>query len=233
MWKVVQDVLGQAWQQFASQSLAMLPNVLASLLFLVIGVALAVAAGRVARFLLRRSAVERKATRIGLTAWLERAGILSATAVVVRLVQIGFALMTAALVLYALDAVLAADLTHRFFLYLPDLAVGVGIFFVGLLASRVVARSVLIGAVNHGLGAARLVATIIRGAIVVLASAVALDQLGIGHSIVPQALLILLGGVTLAGALAVGIGSKDAVGRWVEERLQRPEPHDADEIQHW
>ena len=49
MWQVVQQVLGQAWQQFASQSLAMLPNVIASLLFLVIGVALAVAAGRIAQ----------------------------------------------------------------------------------------------------------------------------------------------------------------------------------------
>src|SRR5665647_2424267 len=114
------------------------------------------AAGRVARFLLRRSAVERKASRLGVTSWLERAGVLSATAVLVRLVQIVFALMTAALVLYALDAALASDLTRRFFLYLPDLAVGIGIFFAGLLASRVAGRSVLIGAVNHGFGAARL-----------------------------------------------------------------------------
>jgi hypothetical protein len=233
MWQVVQQVLGQAWQQFTSQSLAVLPNVLASLLFLVIGAALAVAAGRIAKFLLRRSAVERKASRIGLTAWLERAGILSATAALVRLVQIVFALMTAALVLYALDAALASDLTRRFFLYLPDLAVGIGIFFVGLLASRVVARTVLIGAVNHGFGAARLIATLTRAGIIVLASAVALDQLGIGHSIVPSALLVLLGGVTLAAALAVGLGSRDAVGRWIESRLRRPAPPDADEIQHW
>ena len=89
--------------------------------------------------------------------------------------------MTAALVLYALDAVLAADLTHRFFLYLPDLAVGVGIFFVGLLTSRVVARSVLIGAVNHGFGAARLLATLTRGRHRRARDAVALDQLGIGR----------------------------------------------------
>ena len=75
-----------------AQSLALLPNVLASLLFLAIGAVLAVLAGRVAKFLLRRSAVERRATRLGLTSWLERAGILSATAVVVRLVQVVFAL---------------------------------------------------------------------------------------------------------------------------------------------
>ena len=63
MWQVVQQVFAQAWQQFAAQSLALLPNVLASLLFLAIGTALAVLAGRVAKFLLRRSAVERRANQ--------------------------------------------------------------------------------------------------------------------------------------------------------------------------
>ena len=98
MWQVVQQVFAQAWQQFTAQSLALLPNVLVGLLFLAIGTALAVLAGRVAKFLLRRSAVERRANKIGLSSWLERAGILSATAVLVRLVQVVFAIMTAALV---------------------------------------------------------------------------------------------------------------------------------------
>jgi hypothetical protein len=233
MWQVVQQVLAQAWQQFAVQSLALLPNVLASLLFLLIGATLAVVAGRVAKFLLRRSAVERRATRLGLTAWLERAGILSATAVVVRLVQVVFALMTAALVLYSLDAALASDLTKRFFLYLPDLAVGVTIFVIGILAARVVSRSVLIGAVNRGIGTAKLLASLTRGGIVLVSSAVALEHLGIGRTIVPYALLILLGGVTLALALAVGLGSREVVERWIEEQLSPPSPQEADEIRHW
>jgi hypothetical protein len=234
MWQVVQQVFTQAWQQFATQSLALLPNVMASLLFLAIGVGLAVVAGRIARFLLRRSAVERRATRLGLTAWLERAGILSATAVGVRLVQLVFAVMTATLVLYSLDATLASDLTRRFFMYLPDLVVGVAIFFIGILTARVVSRSVLIGAVNRGLSAAKLLASLTRGGIVVLSSAVALDQVGIGRAIVPSALLIVLGGVTLALALAVGLGTRNVVARWIENQISPPSPTEvADQIRHW
>jgi hypothetical protein len=233
MWQVVQQVFGQAWRQFSSQSLALLPNVLASLLFLAIGTALAVLAGRVAKFLLRRSAVERRVTKLGLSSWLERAGILSATAVLVRLVQMAFAAMTASLVLYSLDAALATDLTRRFFLYLPDLVAGIAIFFLGILASRVVSRSVLIGAVNRGFPAARLMAAFTRGGIVLLSSAVALDHVGIGRAIVPSALLILLAGVTFALALAVGLGTRDVVGRWIEDRLGPPDPTDVDEVQHW
>jgi len=233
MWQVVRQVLARAWQQFAGQSLAVLPNVLASLLFLMIGIVLTLAAGRIAKFLLRRSAVERSANRIGLTAWLERAGILSATAVLVRMVQVVCALVTASLVLYALDAPLASDLTKRLFLYLPNLAVGIGIFTAGIFASRVVGRRTLIGAVNRGLPAARLLAALTRGGIVVLSSAVALDQIGIGRAIVPSALLIILGGVTLASALAVGLGSRDAFRRWIEDRLGHPAEADSDEIEHW
>lgn len=233
MWNVVQQVFAQAWQQFANQSLALLPNVLASLLFLAIGTALAVLAGRVARFLLRRSAVERRATRLGLSSWLERAGILSATAVLVRLVQVLFATMTAALVLYSLDAALASDLTKRFFLYLPDMVVGISIFFVGILTARVVSRSVLIGAVNRGFPAAKLLASLTRAGIVLLSSAVALEHLGIGRTIVPAALLILLAGVTFALALAVGLGTRDLVAGWIEGQITPSPPAEADEIQHW
>jgi len=233
MWQVVQKVFAQAWQQFTTQSLALLPNVLVGLLFLAIGTALALLAGRVAKFLLRRSAVERRANKIGLSSWLERAGVLSATAVLVRLVQVAFAIMTAALVMYSLDAALASDLTKRFFLYLPNLVVGVTIFFVGIVTARVVSRSVLIGAVNRGLPAARLLATLARVGIILLSSAVALEHVGIGRAIVPSAMLILLAGVTFALALAVGLGSRDLVARWIADQISPPTPAEADEIQHW
>ena len=233
MWQVVQQVFSQAWQQFTAQSLALLPNVLVGLLVLAIGTALALLAGRVAKFLLRRSAVERRANKIGLSSWLERAGILSATAVLVRLVQVGFAIMTAALVMYSLDAALASDLTKRFFLYLPNLVIGVTIFFVGILTARVVSRSVLIGAVNRGFPAAKLLASLARVGIILLSSAVALEHVGIGRAIVPYALLILLAGVTFALALAAGLGSRELVARWIADQLGPPTPADADDIQHW
>ncbi len=233
MGSVVQQILEQAWNQFAGQCLAVLPNLIASLLFLALGLALTWLASRVARLLLRRSSVERRANRIGLTAWLERAGIFSVTALAARIVQAIFILVTAGLMLYALDAALAADLTRRFFLYIPNLAVGLGIFFLGVFAARFVERRVLIGAVNRGLRPARLLSTLARAGIVVLATAVAFDHLGIGGTIVPAVLLILVAGVTLAAALAVGLGSRGAVRRWIDERLEEPEPPSGDEIQHW
>jgi hypothetical protein len=233
MGQVIQQILSQAWQQFSGQCLSVLPNLIASLLFLVLGLALTWLAGRVARALLRRSSMERRANRLGLTAWLERAGIFSVTALAARVVQALFALITAGLMLYALDAALASDLTRRFFLYLPNLAVGVGILVAGTVTARFVERRVLIGSVNRGLRPARILATLTRSAILVLAAAMALDHLRIGGAFVPTVLLIMVAGITLAAALAVGLGSRKAVSRWIDERRVEPEEIERDEIAHW
>lgn len=233
MGQVIQQILSQAWSQFAKQCLAVLPNLIASLLFLALGLALTWLAGLAARLLLRRSSVERRASRIGLTAWLERAGIFSVTALAARFVQAIFALVTAGLMLYALDVALASDLTRRFFLYVPHLAVGIGILIAGMIAAKFVERRVLIGAVNRGLRPARLLSTLTRAGIIVLTTAVALDHLGIGGTILPSVLLILIGGMTLTVALAVGLGSRDAVSRWIDERRAEPEGARRDGIEHW
>lgn len=229
----IQQILQQAWSQFAGQCAAVLPNLIASLLFLVVGFGATWLAGLVARLVLRRSSMERKATRMGLTTWLERAGIFSVTALVARIVQGVFALATAGLMLHALDQSLAADLTRRFLLYLPHLAVGIGILVAGGVASRLAERRVLIGAVNRGFRPARLLSTLTRAGILVVATAVALGHLGIGGNTVPLVLVILTAGVTLTVALAVGLGSRAAVGRWIDDWMVEPDPAPRDDLEHW
>jgi hypothetical protein len=130
--------------------------------------------------------------------------------------------------------VLAAELVKQFFLYLPHLIVAVVILVLGIFAAGFVARSVLIGAVNLGVAPARPLAVVVRAGIVLMAVAVALETLGIGSYTMPASFLILLAGVTLAGALAVGLGSADLVKRWHEERRSHP-PDDDDTggISHW
>ena len=110
---------------------------------------------------------------------------------------------------------------------------GVGIFIIGVVAGRFTERRVLIGAVNRGYRPARLLASMVRGGIVVLATAIALNHVGIGGTIVPAVLLILIGGAALAAALAVGFGSRDFVRRWLEARVNEPEDVNRDEIEHW
>ncbi|MBI2615046.1 MAG: hypothetical protein HYW52_05115, partial [Gemmatimonadetes bacterium] len=48
-----------------------------------------------------------------------------------------------------------------------------------------------------------------------------LNQLRIGQDIVANAFLLLFGAVCLAAALAVGLGAREIVGRYLEERLRK------------
>jgi ABC-type Na+ efflux pump permease subunit len=70
--------------------------------------------------------------------------------------------------------------------------------------------------VNMNLQYARILSAGVKWMIMVLAVAMALEHLGIGGRIVFLAFGILFGGIVLALALAVGLGSKELVTRSLE-----------------
>ncbi len=60
-----------------------------------------------------------------------------------------------------------------------------------------------------------------RYALIVFTFAIALNQLRIGEDIVANGFVILFGAACLAAALAVGLGSRDVVARYMNERFGR------------
>ncbi|MFC6645232.1 hypothetical protein ACFQBQ_06435 [Granulicella cerasi] len=96
------------------------------------------------------------------------------------------------------------------------------ILFFGSLAARFLARSVLVGAVNAQLQYARFLSLGIKWLVLVLASAMALDHIGVGGSIIDLAFGILFGGIVLTLSLAIGLGSRDLVTRSIEKTMEKP-----------
>jgi Mechanosensitive ion channel, conserved TM helix len=234
MWQTLRSVLGEAWQQFAVQVMHVLPNVLASLLILATGILLAIVAGRVALWLLMAAQVDRAAARLGVASFLERLGISSVTQLLARLLTWGIVLLAFIPALFSLDARLASDLLSRFLLYLPHVIVAIALLIVGALLSRFTARSVLIAAVNHEMGSAQLLSAATRAGIMLVTIGVALEQLGIGLVTVQIAFAILFGGVTLALALALGLGSQEIVRRWLAKHFEPGEKRgDEGGVRHW
>ncbi len=108
--------------------------------------------------------------------------------------------------------------------YLPRLVGAVVILFVGTMIARFLSRSVLIGAVNQNLQYARLLSLGVKWLVLVLTAAMVLDHLHIGEAIVDLAFGILFGGIVLALALSIGLGSRDLVSRSLEKESVRPGP---------
>src|SRR6516162_4930623 len=83
------------------------------------------------------------------------------------------------------------------------------------------ARSVLVRAVNLNLHYARFLSVGVKWLVIVLAVAMALDQLRIARGIVELAFGILFGGIVLGLALAVGLGSKEFVSKSLERDAKK------------
>ena len=121
-------------------------------------------------------------------------------------------------------ATLTSRLVMRVFDLLPNLVMAGLLFLVGSVLARFLSRGVLIGAVNMNLQYARLLRSASAGWSSSWPRAMALDHVGIGGNIVSLAFAILFGGIVLALALAVGLGSKELVARSLErESLKAPE----------
>jgi len=118
----------------------------------------------------------------------------------------------------AFDASYSADTQYSALLlpYVAHITGAVLILIAGTLVARFLARSVLIGAVNAQLHYARFLSLGIKWLVLVLTTAMALDHLQIGGSIVSVAFGILFGGIVLTLSLAIGLGSRDLVSRSIE-----------------
>ena len=83
---------------------------------------------------------------------------------------------------------------------------------------------------------ARLLSQGVKWLVLVLTAAMILDHLGIGGAIVELAFGILFGGIVLALALAIGLGSKEMVSRSLEgdrEPTKRPEEAPVSKLRHF
>jgi hypothetical protein len=115
---------------------------------------------------------------------------------------------------------------------LPNLGTAIIVVLLGVLLARFLARAVLISAVNMQIQSARLLSLAIKWLVLVFAAAMALDHLSVGGDIVRLGFAILFGGIVLALALAIGLGSKEIVSRsWERQSQSKSEPSD-DALKH-
>jgi len=235
MLEQIHAVLSEAFARLGRVLAADLPGLVA----MVIAIGGAVLAGALLRALLRaglrRMQLDRRARAWGLTGGDGQEPSSEPS----RLVAGGaFWLVVAAGVALALEVLgtSVSALGDALLGLLPRLLVGLAILLAGIGAARLLDRNVLISLVNARFRHARLVASGARWMAIALAAAMALQHVGVGGHLPAIGFAIVVGGMSLAGALAFGLGARDAVARAIE-RLGRPEPASGtpapeDRIQH-
>jgi len=111
----------------------------------------------------------------------------------------------------------AADLLSEFVYFGSQVILGLIIFGLGLYFSHLAHRLILEAAGGSG----AILAHVARIAIIVLAAAMGVRQMGIAEDIVNLAFALIIGAIALALAIAFGFGARDIAARELESWLKR------------
>jgi hypothetical protein len=210
-----------------------LPNLAAAFIILAIGWPLALVLGLGVERGLRMLGVDRLADRVGLNAVLTRSGFKPDSCHLAgRTVYWGLLVLTVIASLGALDLAPINQLAAQFLGYLPHLMTALVILVGGIFLSNFVARATLIAAVNANFRPATTVAGLTRWGVLLVALAMALEQLGIARNIVVVGFGITFGGVVLALALAFGLGATNLAKDYLERQFGKNGGRSKDDLTH-
>ena len=221
MWDQVNDALRQSVSRVLTSLAAFLPGVAAFVVAVLVSAVLGWLVAAVCGRLLRWMRFDQRLERMGFETVAEWSPERSPTLLVKRLVMWVMVLFGMLVGLAALDATLMSTMAGRLLTYLPNVFVAVLLLAAGTILARFLSRGVLISAVNMQLQAARLISVGVKWLVLLLTAAMALNHLSIGGTILTLAFGILFGGIVLALALAVGLGSKDMVSRTLERQAEK------------
>lgn len=222
MWDQVGQALDQSMVRLLSELASLLPGIIALIVALLISTLVAWVLALILRRSLAGIHFDERVAGWGLSSLAEWSPLKSPTLLVARIVFWTIILIGLLIGIAAFDVTLTSQLVLRLFAYLPNVLGALLVLLVGNIIARFLARSVLIGGVNMNLQYARLLSMGIKWLVNVLAVAMALEHLKIGAGIVNLAFGILFGGIVLALALAVGLGSKELVSRSLERESGKP-----------
>jgi hypothetical protein len=222
MWDQVEQSLHQSMGRVINKIATLLPGILAFIVALLIFLVIAWALAMLVRRILIAVKFDDRMGK-GTNAIAEWTPRYTPTLLVTRCVFWGFVIIGLLLGISAFEAGSSeAGISAYVFSYIPRVIGAAILLLAGTILGRFLSRSVLITAVNLNLSYARVLSMGVRWLIFVLTAAMVLDHLALGGEIVELAFGILFGGIVLALALAVGLGSRDLVSRSLEREAARP-----------
>ena len=183
------------WQSFV----VVFPGIIAAIIILIIGYFVALLLGHVVRIVLAKLKVDGVLGRVDAPKAISKLRISSILGQLTKWYIFIIFLGSAAEVL-TLGAL--SDLLTRFVLWLPQLIIAILSVFLGLIVAYYVSHIIEKEAKIQG---SRAVAGLFRVLVLFIAIIIALEQIGIEVSILENTFLILIGGLALGMAIALGM----------------------------
>jgi hypothetical protein len=210
---------------------AFFPRLLSAVVIFFLGMILGRVFKKIVGKVLRVASADTFFDRFGIGPVLQRGGIKETpSALIARLTCWLTVIFFSIVALYTLSVPEVGVILQKLLFYLPHVFIAGLIMIAGFIISSFVETAVLIASVNAGIRFAKFIGYAVRFVIILLASTMALEQLGIGRDTVLIAFTLIFGGMIFAFALAFGLAGKEIALKFLEKKLK--EDDDTDEIQH-
>ena len=221
MWDQAKQALDQSMAQVLTKLARLLPGTVALLVALGISIVVAWILANIVRRLLVGMQFDERLVRWGFPSVAEGSPVKSPTVLVSGTIACLVIIAGLLIGIAAFDAEWTSRFVDSIVAYVPNVLGALLVLLVGTIIARFLGRSVLISAVNMNFEYGRLLSVGVKWLVIVLAVAMALEHLRIGPGIVELAFGILFGGIVLALALAVGLGSKELVTKSLEREKKK------------
>jgi Conserved TM helix len=228
----IAEALAQSWHNFATAFVLFVPRLIAATIIFAVGFAVSILVRRSVQRLLAWLRFDRLALRTGASEMLRVADMPSAELLVAKLV---FWIVWIGFIVSAVDTLQFGPfqgLVDEFFRIVPRFVVALLMLALGFLFGNFVWRATLLASVNAGLPGARLLSGALRLMVVAIAAVMALDQLGLGTTIVLTAFTITFGALMLGLAIAFGLGGRDAARQLLEQHFRAQAERESDAAPH-
>lgn len=200
---------------------AFIPVLLGALLILLIGWIVARVVRAIVLRVLEALHFDRVMQGAGVTGLMERGGVRTDPARLLAGIIYWFVLLTFVLAAAkALGVEAITTIITSVVLFLPNLLVAVVIVIIGMLLARFLSDLVRSSMTAANVSGANVIAMIVRYAVIAFVGILALSQLGIGAGIIQTLFASVMFGMTLALALAFGLGGRETARDIVESWYQ-------------
>jgi hypothetical protein len=229
---IIERIMVEPFEKFYEKLLVFLPNLITSLILLIVGILLGIFVKWVFNRIFRAMNLDGLSTKLGMSDALSRSGIKDPLSVVVSRVLKWLTIVTFIIVaMQNLSIPTVEHLIDRMFLYLPNIFIAALILILGYILGNFLGRAAIIASVNAGMARAGLIGKAVKFTVFLLSCTMALEQLGIGKGTIVIAFAIVFGGIVFAFSIAFGLGGKDIAGDFLRRKMKEPKNKE-DEIKH-
>ncbi len=222
IWVTWGDVFNASLQNLWWGFIQFTPKLLLAIIFFIIGWVLAGLVAKAFENVLNAIKADKLFQSIGLDSMMSRMGMKLNTGFFVGEVVRWFiiiAFLIPSLSLMGLDYV-SGFLKDDVLGFLPRVIVATFILVIATIVAEAFSKAVMAGSRALNLRSANMLGTIARYAIWVFAFIIALGQLGVAPAYMQIMFAGIIGMFAVAGALAFGLGAKDAAGRFIDRLSQ-------------